>query len=68
MLALIIIVGIIVVGYEAVKHFNAENYASQKVYGNKTGFFDFMFSRYPVLTGIIIFVAVVIILGTIFNL
>ena len=67
MLALIIICGIAVVGYEAIKHFNAENYASQKVYGKKTNFSDFMFSNYPILTGIVIFVAVVLILGAFFS-
>lgn len=66
MLALIIICGVIAVGYVATKHFNAENYASQKVYGEKTNFSDFMFSNYPILTAIAI-ILVILIIAAIIN-
>lgn len=61
MLALIIIGVIVAVGYEAIKHFKADNYANQVVNGEKTNFSDFMFSNYPILTVIAIILVLLII-------
>lgn len=68
MLVLIIIGGLLIVGYEAIKHYNAEKYANKKVYGKNTLFIDFIFSNHPILTGIILFIAVALILGAILSL